>query len=592
MKPKQTFLLVGLSLSLSITHAQDFKTLDVNNISATFNNSGSLFWDQTSSPQFEAPKGNGIHSIFASALWVGGLDSDSSLRLAASRFNQPGKDFYPGPVMDSMYYASEQPKFDRIFTIRCSQIDTFLQYLACLNDPLCDTSTSFAGYTPPLDILDYPGNGDTTLGQAFTLAPFVDVNANGVYEPFLGDYPYIERGDVMLYFMLNDDDTHGETGGKSMKLEVHVQAYAYQMSFNDGLNHSVFVHYTLINRSTQAYQNCFTGIWTDFDLGNYNDDYIGCAPKQNMYFAYNGDAFDETSAGALGYENLLAAQGVVFLNGPYLDANGTDDAPLQMIPGLYNGFGFGDGIVDNERLGMSSFMYYNNSGSVSATNAPTTDPDFYNYMQSTFKDGSKAVFGGTGYTTGCNAPFSCVDAAYVYTGIEDPIGLGTGGLVQPEIWDESTSINAPGDRRGIGAMGPFTFLPGQSQHVELAYVFARLDTATSNPYNAVEKLKQYVQGLPTIENLPKCSILGGVPLSVGKVITKATISVMPNPSTNGVFTIISEQNIPFEVLDMYGKVILKGVTSQNNSLLDISFAADGMYILKTQNYSQKLLISK
>ena len=50
--------------------------------------------------------------------------------------------------------------------------------------------------------------GDTSLGQAPYLAPFVDVDYDGLYNPALGDYPDV-MGDQAIFFIFNDFSCDG-----------------------------------------------------------------------------------------------------------------------------------------------------------------------------------------------------------------------------------------------------------------------------------------------------------------------------------------------------------------------------------------------
>lgn len=584
-KTKLFFLLIAQVLQAEV-HAQAFQALDVNNINATFNNTGSLFWDQQQTQQFEAPKGSGKHSIFASSLWVGGVDTSNQLRVSAARFNSNGKDFHPGPVTDDAFMASEEAKFDRIFKFTCAEIQQFKDFIACQNDPNCDENAEFPGYVIPDDILDFPGNGDTTKGQAQFLGFFEDVDGDNVYEPLDGDAPIIKAGDVMLYFILNDK-TQGETGGDGLMLDIYVTAYAYFMSGNTALDNTVFVNYRIVNRSANIFTDSYLGVWTDFDLGNAQDDFLGSAPEQNMYFAYNGDAFDQSQGGAIGYQDLLPAQAVVFLAGPYLDPNGIDDLP-SITPGHFNAYGFGDtSIVDNERLGMTSFMYHNNS--IGVTGDPSTDADYYNMLRGQWKDGSATVYGGTGYTSGCTAPFSCVQASYMFSGDEDPLGIGTSGVPQTPTWSEASAGNNPGDRRGIGASGPFTFFPYSTRELDIAYVFAQLTSSTTDPYDAVNLLKQYVASLPALDQLGACqdSLSTIVPDKDGD---DNLIQVFPNPTNGDVISIKGEKQESAQLLNLLGEVISSFEIQKGTQTFNISHLAKGVYVIKTT--SQSILLVK
>ena len=66
-KASLSFLTLLIGINFCIAQVNPFYTnLDINNINARFNVSGSDFWDfGTANPSFEAPKGSGKHSMFA-----------------------------------------------------------------------------------------------------------------------------------------------------------------------------------------------------------------------------------------------------------------------------------------------------------------------------------------------------------------------------------------------------------------------------------------------------------------------------------------------------------------------------------------------
>ena len=81
-----------------------------NNAQARIENGGNMFQDRAfSRPAYEIPKGSGVSSIFAGALWMGGTSPNGQLKLAAVTFRASGDDFWPGPLTnDGSATAQEQ----------------------------------------------------------------------------------------------------------------------------------------------------------------------------------------------------------------------------------------------------------------------------------------------------------------------------------------------------------------------------------------------------------------------------------------------------------------------------------------------------
>lgn len=47
-----------------------------------------------------------------------------------------------------------------------------------------------------------------------------------------------------------------------------------------------FYQYQIFNRSSDKLDSCYLGMWVDPDLGNPNDDYIGCDVGRGLGFCW------------------------------------------------------------------------------------------------------------------------------------------------------------------------------------------------------------------------------------------------------------------------------------------------------------------
>lgn len=54
--------------------------LDIGNVRATILGGGDMWWNLTEA-RYEIPKNEGVHSLFAGSLWIGGLDDQNNLKL-------------------------------------------------------------------------------------------------------------------------------------------------------------------------------------------------------------------------------------------------------------------------------------------------------------------------------------------------------------------------------------------------------------------------------------------------------------------------------------------------------------------------------
>lgn len=335
------FALVIGSLQ-SIAQPVVYKTLEANNVKAYVNTAGLLFKNMsTNSGGFITPKGPlSPFSIYASTLWIGGLDNGGNLHMAAQTYRQAGNDFHSGPIDPVTLQPIKSDTFNSLYRI------TTADYLSALQG------------NPTTNLYDWPASYQTSTGRYY-LAPFFDANSDGYMDISNGEYPLFP-GDEALFFVYNDITNHGETAGARLGVEIKGFVYQLKSNTNEYLNNTVFVDYYITNRSTNTYYDVLAGIWTDFDLGNYADDRIGSDSSRNMYYAYNGDDDDE---GIEGYGTNPPAMSVIFINHP-----------------------------------MYATMGYNSDFSV--IGSPTLAGQYYNYTRAIWKDGSPLTHGGNGYNTG------------------------------------------------------------------------------------------------------------------------------------------------------------------------------------------------
>jgi len=462
--------------------------LELNNVRALIQTGGDMWWDFISA-KYEVPKNSGKTSIFAGSIWMAGVDVNGQLRVAAIEYRQGGTDYWTGPLDTSgsaSVSAETCAQYDRHFKITRAEVDQFVAWWA-------SGKTQPAGYSIPSSILDWPGNGDVTLKQAHVLAPYEDVDGDGTYNPADGgDYPRYDikgtidcrtdrspklYGDETLWWVYNDKgNIHTESHGEPIGMEVRAQAFAF--ATNDELNNMTFYNYELINRSTYTLKNTFFAQFADPDLGYSDDDYVGCDVVRGLGYDYNGTAVDG-SGQPWAYGVQPPAVGIDFFEGPFQDPDGIDN-PVGIGPNeALNGLGYGDGIIDNERFGMRRFIYF--SRGFGPLQDPSTASDYYNYMQSIWKDGTHMVYGGNGHIP---QPGN-VPCAFMFPDISDPLNWGTNGVTEPR-WSEETAGNVPFDRRFVQSAGPFTLEPGADNLITDGVVWAR--AVSGGPVGSVQKL--------------------------------------------------------------------------------------------------------
>lgn len=547
---------------------KEIEYLDLNNIKAGLSLSG-LFQDLINSEAaFEVPKGSELNTIYAANLWVGGKYQDSAYAscetYALSQQNNNYTNFYSraGPMMDSAYYPDGYSyEWDRLWKIHSWEIDYHINNWSNVNYQAIEV------------IENWPAHGDTTKGQAFYLAPFVDVNNDGIYNPYTGDYPKI-KGQQAIYNIYNDV-RHLPGSASQMNIEVHYMAYAYKCPADSAINNTIFVDYMVYNRSSLTYDSTYIGMWVDLDIGGTTDDYVGCDVERSTFYGYNS-----SDSSAVSYKYHQPAQGVTFLKGAKQDVDGLANNYGINANESINGLGFGDAIVDNEYWGMEHFSYYSiGGGQFLGDGDPQNKKDHYNYLTGVWRDNSQFVWGGNGNAASSGGT---VPTKYLFPGTSDPLWYSTGGVsTTPVNWSEKLEGNPGGDRRGLGSTGPFTFEPDSSVEITLAFVFGR-DYQNTGAQAGVVVMQERVDSIRSYYLNDFTNTACGLALSVNESKqTTNVIKIYPNPFNN-IFIIdyeLQNERAQLNVYNVFGKLVKEQKITTKQTQIDLTNQANGVYFI-------------
>ena len=515
-----------------------YKYLDLNNVRTLMFSYGNGWFLEDA--EYEIPKGSRKMSMFSTSLWIGGIDINNNLKLAAYRYGQgpntasahTKNDFWPGPLTidgTAAIDAEVCSHYDHLYPISREEVQEFLAWFSSKDE--------YPDYQIPPSILEWPAHGDRAKGQAYFLAPFFDEDGDGTYDPYNGDYPYYDlgnklcpsnlkpgerlarahlrngepddtlgilvdqviKGDQTMWSVYNDKGNyHSETEGEPIGMEIRAQYFAF--ATNDEINDMTFYSYEIINRSTYKLTGTYFSQWVDPDLGYALDDYVGCDVKRGLGYCYNGLPIDGTGQ-IEAYGAHPPAVGVDFFQGPYMDPDQRDNPKFtgdcSILTSIYpldqmaiNGApsGYGDGIVDNERYGMRRFVYHNNSvsGVPWYMQDPDYAPEYYLFLRGIWKDNTKMLYGGNAHTSAGGLGPEC---DFMFPGDSDACDWGTAGIppVGQKYWTEETAGNNPSDRRFMQSAGPFNLNPGACNYITVGIPWAR--TIAGTPWDAVEKLR-------------------------------------------------------------------------------------------------------
>lgn len=536
--------------------------LDINNHKVRIHCTGTIANDNYEARQ-EAPIGSGLSTLNTSHIWLGGK-VQNILSLSCERYRRDGTSWGPSPFG---YYPGQNSNisdFIRVWKLSSSQISYHKEHFADFE------------YTMPEPIANWPSNTLVDLGYGVDAVPFADLNSDSIYQPELGEYPLIKGDQAILFIFRNNSILGNENmaGGSGLYHNLGVinsrelivgMAYAFDCAESQAIDNSFFIHYKIFENKSYGVYSVKLGVWADFDIGNPMDDFFGSDVHRQLFYAYNGDNYDEG-----GYGSQTAAHGICLLKGIDQIADGFDNAHQ-----LNNGWGFSDGVVDNEVLGFNNIIaHHPDSGT--ATGAPFTGIGYHNYLDGKWNDGTVMTYAGDGYMS------SNTQARYIYPNASDPMGLGSGGVGQ-SAWTEESAGNTPGDRMGIGVIGPFEYPESGIVEFEIAHVFARQNAGQS----ATEVLMEEVDELRGIYKNGGGDC--GISFVLGSEIfeesreTNSTVNVYPIPAHDriNIGGINHATQNKLEIINAQG-LVLQRVELLNSGYTTISISAlsSGVYFLR------------
>ncbi|HPI72766.1 MAG TPA: T9SS type A sorting domain-containing protein [bacterium] len=398
--------------SLRKSTVMDYGVIDVNQIYAYFPNDGILCSDpSTGQSGLFYPKGGPSNQsiIYTAGLWVlGKIQND--IRSAVSDY---ATEFQPGMILEN----------------------------GAPDDPA----------DPKYKVFKFEAE---TWDDASVAADRAAAIAQGMEDKMYGDQ--------MLYFVMNDYASHAAVFTKPpIGLEVRTTVFGYNRV--GALGNVIFIKNTFINKGADDLLEAYCAQFFDPDLGQSNDDAVGCDTTLGIGYVYNMDADDDN------YGTAVPAFGCDFFQGPVVPSPG-DVANLPGQPPL----------ADHKVLSMTSFSAYINSGPEGMN-----DPDLasangaqqaYWYCQGLKGDGSTWIDPTKG-----NTP-----SRWLWYG--NPV-TGTGWL-QKDTW--------PGaDMRMSLASGPFTLVRNVPYSVVVGYVVGQ----GSDYLNSVEIMKSYDKSAQTAYDL-------------------------------------------------------------------------------------------
>lgn len=524
--------------------------LFANNIQARILNGGDLFTDFCKSQFIPNPGSPGTISpgtIFAAGILLGGIDPAGNLRYAGSIYRDADRhDFSAGPLYaDGTTNSFNCSDWDRFFVVRAERIEAFR------DDLPMTASEAIAAYP---EIMGWPGkdnpfftdvNGFDMFNAPGPTAPFFDADADGIYNPLLGDYPVVSLRFIepfvpseIIWCVFNDNGgANSYSLGVPLKVEIHLTAWAFDCPGDPVLDNTVFTSHRFIYRGNETLDSVYLGVWADIDLGCDLDDNFGCNPDLATMYAYNETANDMQNCPVVKpFPGTPPAQTITFLNYPL-----SKYIVQQRSPNVFPQLGLP--VVDREG-------YYNLSG--------------------TWRDGILLTQGGNGYggTTPVNHLFP-----------DDPADVSG--------WSMCTANLTTHNRTCMGSTYIGTLPPGQVTEMNMAWAVhpnPSLPCGLGSTLSEVAAIRSHYEGG-----------FEGICASVkAPELPGSSITVFPNPTANA--TVIQYGNLQplsMRMFDTNGRLVWAQNSGfgKSETVLETNTLGAGIYALQVRT-NQGMVVKK
>lgn len=386
---------------------------------------------------------------------------------------------------------------------------------------------------PEKDAFEYDyNNWPSELG-----APYEDRNGDGYFTRGIDKPKFV--GDETLWFITNDLDsaiTHFTYGSEPIGLEFQTTTFGYNRS--DDFADVVFKKYKIINKSLNTVEDMYLGYYSDVDLGDGNDDFVGCDTTLDLGFIYNGDNSDGFAGD--GYGASPPALGYKILQGPWKNSRVTDSA-------FYSN-SWHKGFIN---LKMSSFVpnFKNSSWTYDPQQGKYEGTiEFYYLLNGLINIGSPLIDPYTDDTTKFGLAGDPVNGVGWYEGKGWPPGC---------IFSKSPS---PGDRRLMVTTGSFDFAPNDTQEVVYAIIIAR---GTDN-INSVAELKRKAKVVQEFYDSEMATAINDKKFLPNKFELYQNYPNPFNPSTTISYQLSINSNVTLKLFDVLGKEVATLVNEKQN----------------------------
>lgn len=432
-------------------------------------------------------------------------------------------------------------------------------YKITKQDAAFGTSWKMYKYAVELGALFYDGNGDGIYTPA-------DLNSNGQWDANEDRPDFI--GDVFTFTVFNDAQIPSRRRYSTVPpLGIEMQQYIYGWQIpSDYYKNLLFINYRMINKGTVAdvIDSAYFSLWSDPDMGNYANDFVGSDSLREGGYAYEGVA-----------DNIWGAQPPAlmmrFLQKPYsylpgvsytdINSNGLydegTDIPLDSVTINYGALNGKKTIRGAVYTRQNAFTNYMSSHSVHGD--PNTYTELRNYQEGgRMKNGTPVEVCTWPYGNGQSlANCGQINPAYFFSGYPEQ---GSGWLT-----------NLAMDQRIIVSAGPFRMEKNKPVDITIAYLVGQGNSAMGS-VAAMREVADYANQIYASNYTNFITDVKEIETGLPQRFTLQQNYPNPfNPETNIHYSLTWSGNIKLAVYDILGREV---------KILENGFKSAGSYNLK------------
>jgi len=401
-----------------------------------------------------------------------------------------------------------------------------------------------------------------------------DKNLNGIWDTN-EDMPYL-LGDITVWFVYNDSEQNRRIEN-TYPVGIEIQQTTFASS-ESHLQNTIFIMYSIINRGliSDSLTSVYFSIWADPDIGDHEDDLVGCDTTLFSNYTFNNGSDSE-----LGDDPPVLF--FTFLQGPKVIDTTQGGFQFEAI----NNFGFYYGIYSYEgyrNLKPSSFQNYISFQSPFVEETKFT---LYNRMLG-LRPESDPV-NPCKFNEGMVKPDTLCEKV-------NPLFLFSGDPVTSYGWINT----AQKDQRNLFSIGPFNLFKNEPQHIIIAYTGGKGD----NSLNSITVGRELVKGIiqEYKNNFPSLTYQPGEPyFPVTEYVLYQNYPNPFNPTTTIRYELPQDGVVTIEVFDILGQKVRTIVDEfKKADRYEVTFNSTGLasgvyiYSMKVNDFltSKKMVLIK